>query len=147
MRSYYKQIKMERGGIKMLGRQNNERNIDRAQNNQYNSTSIIKETVDRSYVWQALTPQIFSREALTKASNLYKDSENYTDESSLVESFGGKVGIVEGSSNNIKITTKEDFTLAEAILLLQNNLISRDQALNYAINPTEMAQKLNIPNI
>ena len=87
----------------------------------HNSTSIIKETVDRSYVWQALTPQIFSREALTKASNLYKDSENYTDESSLVESFGGKVGIVEGSSNNIKITTKEDLKLAEAILLLQNN--------------------------
>jgi len=87
----------------------------------HNSTSIIKETFDRSYVWQALTPQIFSREALTKASNLYKDSENYTDESSLVESFGGKVGIVEGSSNNIKITTKEDLKLAEAILLLQNN--------------------------
>jgi 2-C-methyl-D-erythritol 4-phosphate cytidylyltransferase len=38
-----------------------------------------------------------------------------------VESFGGKVGIVEGSSNNIKITTKEDLKLAEAILLLQNN--------------------------
>ena len=87
----------------------------------HNSTSIIKETFDRSYAWQALTPQIFSREALTKASNLYKDSENYTDESSLVESFGGKVGIVEGSSNNIKITTKEDLKLAEAILLLQNN--------------------------
>ena len=33
------------------------------------------------------------------------------------------------------------------ISLFQNNIISKDHALNYAINPTEMIQKLNVPNI
>ena len=40
----------------------------------------------------------------------------FTDEAGMVEAAGGKVWIVEGSSDNIKITTPEDLELAEAIL-------------------------------
>jgi len=39
-----------------------------------------------------------------------------TDESSLVERLGEPVTIVEGSSRNVKITTRSDVILAEALL-------------------------------
>ncbi|MEK6538345.1 MAG: 2-C-methyl-D-erythritol 4-phosphate cytidylyltransferase [Nitrospirota bacterium] len=49
----------------------------------------------------------------------YGDRVSVTDESSLVERLGYKVKIVEGSPDNIKITTKEDLLLAELILRMQ----------------------------
>lgn len=70
---------------------------------------FITSTPDRSLLMAAQTPQVFRGEILKKA---YKDAikSNYlgTDDSSLVERVNGKVIVIEGSYNNIKITTQED---------------------------------------
>jgi len=44
-----------------------------------------------------------------------------TDESSLVERLGQRVEIVEGSARNIKITSRYDLALAEAILKMERS--------------------------
>lgn len=77
----------------------------------------IVQTIDRTKLRRALTPQCFSYEILAKAlSELHSMGETVTDESFLVEKSGVKVWIVEGSARNIKITTQEDFILAERLL-------------------------------
>ncbi len=75
----------------------------------------IAETVDRSGLWLAQTPQVFARELLEKA---YRDWQGgpATDEAQMVERTGARIQLVEGSSFNLKITTQEDFRLAEALV-------------------------------
>ncbi|MEJ2180468.1 MAG: 2-C-methyl-D-erythritol 4-phosphate cytidylyltransferase, partial [Gammaproteobacteria bacterium] len=77
----------------------------------------IIETVDRNGLWHALTPQMFRlhllRDALNKAID---DGFLVTDEASAVEHAGYKPKLVEGGSDNIKITNPEDLSLAEFYL-------------------------------
>jgi 2-C-methyl-D-erythritol 4-phosphate cytidylyltransferase len=77
----------------------------------------ITGTVPRKGLWLAQTPQVFSKALLTEAyarrAQLGKD---ITDDAQLVEALGHKVHVVEGASTNIKITTKSDLFLAEAVL-------------------------------
>ena len=83
-------------------------------------TNLINKTVNRESLWFALTPQIFTKNILSKILELQKEfSINYTDESSLVESLGGVIKIFEGSSDNIKVTKTSDLVLAEAIISLR----------------------------
>ncbi len=75
----------------------------------------INETVSREGKWLAQTPQAFSKVDLI---NAYKNrgDHNPTDEAELMEKAGIQVAVVEGSSLNIKLTTKADLRLAKAIL-------------------------------
>ncbi len=77
----------------------------------------ISKTVNREDIWQAQTPQAFRRDLLL---NVYDtvDWENVhvTDEAQLFEIVGNTVAIVPGSSENIKITTQDDWQKAEIIL-------------------------------
>jgi len=75
----------------------------------------IQETVSRSDLWEAQTPQVFRREWLLEA---YAKREGFqaTDEAQLVERLGQAVTVVPGSPVNLKITTKEDLRLAEQAL-------------------------------
>jgi 2-C-methyl-D-erythritol 4-phosphate cytidylyltransferase len=74
-------------------------------------------TLDRSTLWAIQTPQVFRRDILEKAFEKAMDDGFYaTDDAALVERLGEKVIIVEGSYENIKITTPEDLVLGEAIL-------------------------------
>jgi 2-C-methyl-D-erythritol 4-phosphate cytidylyltransferase/2-C-methyl-D-erythritol 2,4-cyclodiphosphate synthase len=78
---------------------------------------IFEQTLDRSRLYSIQTPQGFKRKLLLEA---YQRafSENFygTDDAVLVEKMGEKVYLVEGDYHNIKITTKEDITVGEAIL-------------------------------
>jgi 2-C-methyl-D-erythritol 4-phosphate cytidylyltransferase len=78
---------------------------------------LIQRTLDRSGLWLAQTPQAFRRALVMEA---YRKAEiehiRATDDAALVERLGHKVSIVEGSWENIKITTQGDMILAEAIL-------------------------------
>lgn len=78
---------------------------------------FITATPPRNTLWAIQTPQAFTtkllREAYTKAAH---DGYLGTDDAGLVERLGVKVKIVPGSYNNIKITTPEDLTIAEALL-------------------------------
>ena len=76
---------------------------------------FIKETLDRSRIYRAQTPQVFKYELIKKAYSGLKSGRKITDDASLVERTRC-VKIVEGSYKNLKITTKEDFKIAEAFL-------------------------------
>ena len=79
----------------------------------------IKETPDRKIVWNIQTPQIFSYKLICTAyeSIQQKDMSNVTDDAMVVEQeTGTRILLVEGSYQNIKITTPEDLAVAEAFL-------------------------------
>ncbi len=77
----------------------------------------IADTIDRSELWEAQTPQVFKPEIIRNAyKNLDSISETITDDAQLVEATGVKVKIVESDSGNIKITQPADLTIATAIL-------------------------------
>ena len=79
----------------------------------------IKETPDRKIVWNVQTPQIFSYKLICTAyeSMQQKDMSNVTDDAMVVEQeTGTRILLVEGSYQNIKITTPEDLAVAEAFL-------------------------------
>lgn len=71
----------------------------------------IKSTVDRSELWTVQTPQIFKYSILKDSYRKAGRKKDFTDESSMVESAGYKVKILEGSRENIKITVPKDFEL------------------------------------
>jgi 2-C-methyl-D-erythritol 4-phosphate cytidylyltransferase len=74
-------------------------------------------TLDRTALWLIQTPQAFRASVLLRAfENARKDRFSSTDEAALVERLGIKARIVEGSYDNIKITTPEDLELGKLIL-------------------------------
>ncbi len=79
------------------------------------SNRRIEETVTRTNLWEAQTPQVFRRSLLIEA---YANRAGFaaTDDAQLVERLGKPVAVVQGSPLNLKITTKEDLRLAEAAL-------------------------------
>lgn len=80
---------------------------------------IIEETPDRENVYMIQTPQGFGRKLLIDAYDSMRSLScgfAPTDDASVVEKYGQKVHIVEGSYENIKITTVSDVVIAEAIL-------------------------------
>lgn len=77
--------------------------------------NLVDETVDRSNLYAAQTPQIFRRDLITE---LYENRGDFnpTDEAQLVESAGHTVAIIPGSQLNIKITSKADLKFAAACI-------------------------------
>ena len=75
------------------------------------------ETLRRDLLWAAQTPQGFRRALLERAHAMARQEKALgTDEASLVERLGVPVRIVEGSAKNLKITTREDLSLAAQLL-------------------------------
>jgi 2-C-methyl-D-erythritol 4-phosphate cytidylyltransferase len=74
-------------------------------------------TVEREGLWLAQTPQVFRRDWLTAA---YARRESLgtaiTDDARLIEAAGHSVSLVSGSATNLKITTPDDLSLADAWL-------------------------------
>ena len=79
------------------------------------SDGTIVETISREGLWAAQTPQVFRRQLLMDA-YAKQGTLRATDESQLVEQLGHPVTLVEGSPMNFKITTFDDFRMAEATL-------------------------------
>jgi 2-C-methyl-D-erythritol 4-phosphate cytidylyltransferase len=81
------------------------------------SDMVVEKTVDRNRFWNVQTPQTFK---LGRIRELYKraieEDLMVTDDASILEYYGGKVGIIRGSEENIKITTIVDLRLAEVLL-------------------------------
>ncbi|MEN9773000.1 MAG: 2-C-methyl-D-erythritol 4-phosphate cytidylyltransferase [Pseudomonadota bacterium] len=65
----------------------------------------VAETLDRTELWLAQTPQAGRVGALIAALEAKSDA---TDEASAIEAAGGRVRLVEGSSSNFKVTTRAD---------------------------------------
>ncbi len=84
---------------------------------------LIKTTVERSDLWHALTPQMFPTAQLHQAiEQAVANGAIITDEASAIEFIGGKCQLIEGSSDNIKITRPDDLALAEFILTKQEQI-------------------------
>lgn len=81
----------------------------------------IVDTPNRSVLWAVQTPQTFDYNILIDAyKDAFKSGFYGTDDAMLVERIGYKVKMVEGSYNNIKITTKEDLSVGSQILKIQD---------------------------
>ena len=73
------------------------------------------ESIDRSRIWGAQTPQIFYSEDL-KAAYAQGYDTLFTDDASVAGKYGIPLTFAEGERYNIKITTPEDLTLAQALI-------------------------------
>lgn len=81
------------------------------------SDGSVLRTVPREALVSVQTPQAFRTDVLVNAfRKAAEDRFLGTDESSLVERAGARVAVVEGSYENIKITTIEDMAIAESII-------------------------------
>ena len=80
-------------------------------------------TVPRDEYRLVQTPQTFDIQLL-KAANRQPYNDGFTDDASVVESYGHQITLVEGNRENIKITTPYDITVAEAILNSQFSILS-----------------------
>jgi len=78
---------------------------------------VVKKTLRRDSLWVIQTPQVFPYKKLLKAYEKATGEGFYsTDDSALVERYGGKVKVLMGSYRNIKITTPEDLIISEYLL-------------------------------
>lgn len=76
-----------------------------------------RETLDRRELFAAQTPQVFrTRRLLELLQRAADEGWKPTDDASLWERYVGPVPLVEGSPQNLKITTRADLEIAEAIL-------------------------------
>lgn len=88
----------------------------------------ILQTVDRSTLWAAQTPQAFEFEFILNA-HCQAQTEaisSFTDDAAVAEWAGAGIHIVEGDTANIKLTTKEDLTMAEKKLAAEPNPLLTD---------------------
>jgi len=77
------------------------------------------ETPDRNKLFAVQTPQCFNYDLILDChKKLQEDGGAVTDDTMVVERYGHKVYLYEGSYNNIKITTPEDLVVGEKILSL-----------------------------
>ncbi len=78
---------------------------------------VIDETVSRSALYEAQTPQVFRKDVIVNAyAKLGEGGDDVTDDAQVVERSGHPVSVVLSDATNLKITTKADMNLAAAIL-------------------------------
>jgi 2-C-methyl-D-erythritol 4-phosphate cytidylyltransferase len=86
-----------------------------ASDNAVNARFVVEETLDRTELWGAQTPQGFRVDAL-RAALAGAGPAAVTDEAMLIEAAGGRVLIEPVEDNNPKVTTPLDLRLAEQLL-------------------------------
>ena len=77
---------------------------------------VVEETVPRAGLFEAQTPQVFKAALLREAYGQLADGDDITDDAELLQRGGQAVTVVPGEATNLKITTKPDLALANAIL-------------------------------
>ncbi len=76
----------------------------------------ITGSVDRASVWTVQTPQVFRARALRQAHESAIVDSADTDDAALVERMGGRLLLLEGPRDNMKVTLPEDFVFVESVL-------------------------------
>ncbi len=77
---------------------------------------VVTRTLDRQTLWLAQTPQVFRAALIRRAhEDAHRAGIHGTDDAALVERLGEKVVVIPGSPRNLKITTEDDLSLAEAL--------------------------------
>jgi 2-C-methyl-D-erythritol 4-phosphate cytidylyltransferase len=84
---------------------------------QVNDQGEIEQTVDRSILWRAQTPQLFPLLTLRNTlRHCIEGGVSVTDEAMAMERAGHRVHVVEGASSNIKVTVEADLVFADVFL-------------------------------
>ena len=79
--------------------------------------NFVKKTLDRKQLRAVQTPQCFKKKPLlTSYAKAKADNYYATDDSALLEHYGYKVKVIEGSYDNIKVTNPSDLLLANAFI-------------------------------
>ena len=92
---------------------------------------VIVGTPDRRVFWNAQTPQVF-RSGVYRRAHASALAEGFigTDDASLIERMGGKVLVVEGKRDNIKLTVPEDYRMLSAIVQSLGLVPNEDEGEN-----------------
>lgn len=87
------------------------------------ASSHIEGTVSRDHLWRALTPQAFRFDQILQAYRAASETtgNTFTDDASVAQAAGIPVALIEGQTTNIKITTPEDFDVAEQLIARTNS--------------------------
>ncbi len=81
------------------------------------SGDAVIRTLDRSQIWLSQTPQAFRRKVLLECHFRARNEGFFgTDDASLLERYGYRVGVVQGSYWNVKVTYREDLRFLEKLL-------------------------------
>lgn len=76
----------------------------------------IEKTLDRAFLWEIETPQLFKKKILTEAYRyFFRQKQKATDDASLVEKIGKPVKVFCCEEENMKITTAQDFRKAKSL--------------------------------
>jgi 2-C-methyl-D-erythritol 4-phosphate cytidylyltransferase / 2-C-methyl-D-erythritol 2,4-cyclodiphosphate synthase len=95
----------------------------------------IRETVDRSELWRAQTPQGFHFAPIL-AAHRAAAGRDLTDDSAVAEAAGLQPLLVEGSESNIKVTTQDDLAAAERFLAARQSEVRVGQGFDvHAFGP------------
>ncbi len=81
------------------------------------ATLIVRETFPRELIYLAQTPQGFRTDVIKNAVKLGRTGVDATDEAALVEKTGVLVRLVDGETENFKVTTSDDFLRATARIM------------------------------
>lgn len=82
---------------------------------QVDADANIVGTVSRDNLWGAQTPQAFKRDLLQEAYSKH-NTQDVTDDASIIALAGTAVNVVDGGAGNFKITTPADLKIAEALI-------------------------------
>lgn len=91
-----------------------------------NQKKMVETTPKRSNLVAVQTPQVFKKASILSAYEKALEEDVYTtDDSQIVELFGGKIITVQGDYENLKITTKDDLLMGELILDARKEEVER----------------------
>jgi len=95
--------------------------------------TLLKEnkTIDRDQMLAVQTPQGFRYDVIWQAHQKFKAHDGFTDDASLVRVLGYEVKNVTGSSKNFKITTQDDYHMAQALM---NTLTETRTAMGFDVH-------------
>lgn len=86
------------------------------------SHHFVKNTPDRTHIWEIQTPQVLHRNLLLEGFKYALENNlTVTDDVALAELIGKKVKLVEGYHTNLKITVPSDLNIAAHLLHISNN--------------------------
>ena len=96
---------------------------------------VIKETIDRSALWRAQTPQGFHFEAILSAHRAAV-GHDLTDDAAVAEAAGLAPLLVGGSEDNLKVTTTQDLVAAERLFMARKGDVRIGQGFDvHAFGP------------
>ena len=93
--------------------------------------NVIENIPDRKFLMRGQTPQCFKLSVIKQAHKLSENDSNFTDDCGLIVKYGlGKVFVVEGDMENIKITYPSDIYMADRLFQVRSTLFPHEQNLS-----------------